>query len=237
MVLREFLKPTKSKIILALALPFIYVLIVLIIGYIQDSAIIFPINYPITIVIGVLFESLITYPFTCAIVELANGYRSKELNKLKTDKKYLSLVLLSLILFNPVIIRLISVAVVFLTLPALSGFPCGVQIVEVFPDSPAEKAGLQDNDIILLFDDSPNARTINQLMQLLLKHEPGDIVSVFTNRGEYSMILGTNPDSGDPLIGASLANNICECGNGICEVGESVKTDRVNYIHCSMDCS
>ena len=58
----------------------------------------------------------------------------------------------------------------------LSGFP-GVLVTKVMPDSPAAKAGLQENDVIIGID-GKRVKNFAELQEGLAKHRPGDKVTV-----------------------------------------------------------
>jgi putative serine protease PepD len=58
-----------------------------------------------------------------------------------------------------------------------TGNPVGVGILNVTPDSPAAKAGLQNGDVIIKVDDTPVA-TAQALQEALAQHKPGDTVHV-----------------------------------------------------------
>jgi S1-C subfamily serine protease len=67
----------------------------------------------------------------------------------------------------------------------------------IFPDSPAEEAGLQDGDIITAVDGEPITAEAD-LATLILPHAPGDTVTLRVVRGssttEIEVTLGTLPD-------------------------------------------
>lgn len=241
MNLTEFLRPTRSKIILALFIPYIYSGIVVLIGYIiaymvnsPTSLLIIPL--PVFLIAGALFESLVTYPFTCGLITLFKKLRTKTLGKLKSDRKGILLISLSVLIFNPISLRLMLVAILLLSFPVQEyGLPCGVLVADVFKDSPAELAGLQENEIILAFDND-NTRDSSRLLKLLSKHDPGDVVQLLTDKGEHELELGVNPDTGGPYIGINFTDNYCDCGNGICETGEQVKKDTTTFTYCGKDC-
>jgi S1-C subfamily serine protease len=82
--------------------------------------------------------------------------------------------------------------------------PEGVAVVGVLPDSPAQKAGLQPfrsgndgnvvlGDIIVALDGKP-VKTLDDLLELLERHQPGDTVTLTTMRGqdrvEQKIVLG-----------------------------------------------
>jgi S1-C subfamily serine protease len=57
------------------------------------------------------------------------------------------------------------------------GLDGGVEIVEVVEDSPADKAGLREDDIITGIDDRP-LRGTNQLYKEIRSHQPGDKIAL-----------------------------------------------------------
>lgn len=62
----------------------------------------------------------------------------------------------------------------------------GAEIAEVFPDSPAEKAGLQVGDIILEVD-GQQVRPSRPLAHILLSYRPGDRVVLTVEREREEM--------------------------------------------------
>jgi len=62
--------------------------------------------------------------------------------------------------------------------------PGGVQLAEVYPDSPAEVAGLRRGDVVVSID-GREVRSLRELQGILSAREPGDEVElVFTRDGE-----------------------------------------------------
>jgi serine protease Do len=62
------------------------------------------------------------------------------------------------------------------------------KIVEIVPDSPAAKAGLRAEDVILAFDGQKVGR-YEDLVNLILKKKPGDEVVVEVRRGDATLSL------------------------------------------------
>ena len=58
----------------------------------------------------------------------------------------------------------------------------GLLVVQVVPDSPAAKAGLREEDVIVQMDDAP-IRNTGELSKFLIAHPPGDTVTVVYFRG------------------------------------------------------
>jgi len=66
----------------------------------------------------------------------------------------------------------------------LAGTPVteGVLVARVVPGSPADNAGLQEEDIIVRLDDEP-IRNTGELSKFLIAHPPGETVTVVFFRG------------------------------------------------------
>jgi S1-C subfamily serine protease len=75
----------------------------------------------------------------------------------------------------------------------------GAAIVEVMPDSPAEGAGLQENDVIVAVD-GQKLDAENNLADLIAKYKPGDTVTLEIERPDdeepfkVTVELGEHPD-------------------------------------------
>jgi serine protease Do len=71
-----------------------------------------------------------------------------------------------------------------------------LRIQSVVPESPAEKAGLRADDVILRVDDR-DMRTLDDLTRVLRRHRPGAQVRVEVRRGDQSLrmmvTLGKRP--------------------------------------------
>jgi S1-C subfamily serine protease len=77
----------------------------------------------------------------------------------------------------------------------------GAVIVEVMPDSPAERAGLQEGDVILAVD-SQKLDVENDLADLIADYEPGDTVTLeiqppSEEAYEVTVELGRHPEKED----------------------------------------
>lgn len=70
------------------------------------------------------------------------------------------------------------------------------RIVEVDKDSPAEKAGLKAEDVVIRFGKEP-VEDLDDLLTLIKEHKPGEEVSIGVRRGkkilELKIVLGKHP--------------------------------------------
>jgi len=87
-----------------------------------------------------------------------------------------------------------------------SAAPAGALITEVLPDSPAEAAGLREDDVIVAVD-GQEVTSGSDLVDALSGHQPGDTVTLDVERDgeeavEIAVELGENPDKpGDAFLG------------------------------------
>ena len=77
----------------------------------------------------------------------------------------------------------------------------GALVIEVMPDSPAERAGLQEGDLILSVD-GQGVGAENSLADLIADYEPGDVVTLEVGGpgeepDEVTVELGQHPDDAD----------------------------------------
>ncbi|MEJ5228948.1 MAG: Do family serine endopeptidase [Pseudothermotoga sp.] len=73
----------------------------------------------------------------------------------------------------------------------------GVLVVQVLENSPAEKAGLKENDVVVKFDNI-SVTSDSELVSLIHSHVPGDVVTIVVNRSgkeiTLKVTLGTSTD-------------------------------------------
>lgn len=84
--------------------------------------------------------------------------------------------------------------------------PRGAVIVRVFPNSPAEKAGLQSQDVIVEFNGVP-VRSIAHLQSLVGRTPPGTTVPVKIVRGGKEMIVNVTVGERTPEVVAEATRN------------------------------
>ena len=58
----------------------------------------------------------------------------------------------------------------------------GIVVVQVFPEFPAARAGLEEEDVIVQLEDEP-IRNTGELSRFLIAHLPGETVNVIFFRG------------------------------------------------------
>ena len=74
------------------------------------------------------------------------------------------------------------------------------QISGFADDSPAEKAGLKEGDVIVKIQDKP-VKEVNDLMEMMQKTKPGEKVAITVKRDDkektVTITLGTKPKAND----------------------------------------
>ena len=92
-------------------------------------------------------------------------------------------------------------------MPRLLG-ESGALVVEVIPESPAERAGLQAGDIILQVDGRPVSEE-EPLSERIERYDPGDEIEITVMRGartrEVTVKLGRNPHRGGETAWLGIA--------------------------------
>src|SRR4030067_3724760 len=113
MKIGEFLKPSKGRIITALAIPYIWTGLIMLYYSTQNiqTALISPSSMPLFIVTSVLsflIDSVFYYPLSCSISLIFTSIKKNHLNKLSKDRMLLAVLILSILFFNPLVLTIIS---------------------------------------------------------------------------------------------------------------------------------
>jgi len=202
--LKEFLRPDKEKIIIALILPYLSYFLPRFYGYLRGyidydilKLMMFSqFYYPKYIFINLML-AIIMYPFSCSIILLISYHKQKKLSELKKDKQMLLLTSAGIIIFNPLTIEMISFLILVLAVlqkGSIYGIPMvdGVLITEVMPNSVAQDLGLKpglrrveiETGRYVMHGNIP--QFINKYGKLI--RNTSDIVEVFNNVPEWNRI-------------------------------------------------
>ncbi|MBI4144529.1 site-2 protease family protein [Candidatus Woesearchaeota archaeon] len=83
----------------------------------------------------------------------------------------------------------------------------GAEITKISQDTPAQQAGLAINTIITGVNKQPIKNT-EEILKILTKTVPGEEWKIQTDKGEYTMKLGTRKDNGKAYMGLDLKDKI-----------------------------
>ncbi|MEK6967888.1 MAG: PDZ domain-containing protein [Nanoarchaeota archaeon] len=207
MGLMEFLKPNKTKIIIALILPIVFELLIFLFRiYINtlDKNAFAPLMPGINlnpsfigIVIFLISRILISvyhYPLACFIATLIKGGMASI-----TAKNVLLFVIL-LAIFNPLTLTIILILPLFffvMTKASSTGVPCGVLALSVDPDSPAQKAGFVSGDKIDYINDEL-IKSLDDFNNKINQFKPGDKLN-WTTMG-VERVKATNSTRSYPRV-------------------------------------
>ena len=170
--------------------------------YVKDNLLF--IHVPLFMIISfvqyhVLFSSIQTW---------INLLRDKKRKK-KSRDLWGSLVLF--ILLNPLILAILFVVMLSLSSNIYVSFmtPCGVNIREISPLTPAEHAGLSTNEKIVELNKN-NITTPKDVIALMDKTIPGQTINLKTNKSEYNIILTKNENSTSGYLGVFISPAFCK---------------------------
>jgi hypothetical protein len=140
----EFLKPDKRRVAIAVLLPCLWVGVRLAISFLSSKIWggrfiapvlhLSPVSAAISILAGLL-ESLLYYPFACALVLALDYHRKGELGRLLGNRRLLGLEIAGLVLFNPPVMGALLL-LAMIGIYALMAPQYGLEVIEVYPDSP-----------------------------------------------------------------------------------------------------
>jgi serine protease DegS len=80
----------------------------------------------------------------------------------------------------------------------------GTLIRRVSPKSPADKGGVEVQDVITAVEKAPIS-TMNELMMLVRRHEPGDQINLTVVRSGLTRTVRVRLDEAPPAVGAPPA--------------------------------
>jgi len=224
---KEFFRPTKWKIAVAILIPMTFALLGLSLFFVELELYkpvlvngVVPIiptasqNLPafnleniISIVAGYLLFAAVSYPFSCSLLAIWNRYKHQNPKQLKGA--FLALTLIGIIFFNPLGARIISYFISYIPYSLyfnLAYAPCGVTFSSLIPNTPAEKSGLIPHQIISNVNGIA-IQNVTDFENFFANFKPGDNVTVRTIDGKsYQLILMANPsDPRRAMIGIANA--------------------------------
>ncbi|MBW3001890.1 PDZ domain-containing protein [Candidatus Woesearchaeota archaeon] len=213
---REFHKFTKQRLIADLILYSINLVVLAInIAYGLDislfvgswSRIAF---FTIFTVVALFIDFFSVHLFVCSIVNVYKYFRKKRFKKNKRD---IIVAFVYLILLNGfskrVLILLVALAVLMIMSKTCPQEPCGIEVVQVMPGSPAELAGLTEGEVIVTAEYGVLIKSNQDFSNIISAKKPGDSLRFETETGKkYDINLGEQ--NGNVYLGAATRQKLCD---------------------------
>lgn len=218
---KEFLKPTRSKILIALIIPFVFNVTVNVVSAFYFTLIkATPISYPVPFhefltytFIPFIFSIIFCYPLACSIVTLYACWKSKTLNR-----EILFWASCSIIFFNPIVFSFLSIKIISSILE-----PCGVVVIGIIPNSPAESIGIIPGSRIYYINEKP-VYNITSFGEIMKATKPGDslLVKIMApNKTVYERkVILTTPPEEFKTTGGFLGVNVTSFLFHYCKLSE-----------------
>ncbi len=214
---REFHKFTKKRLIADVILYSIN-LIVLVINIAYGTVDISPfVESGIRIafftaftILALLVDFFSVHLFVCSIV---NTYKYFWKKKFKKNKKDLIIGILYLVFLNgfskKILLGIIGIIVLMILVKACPQEPCGIEVVQVFPGSPAEIAGMAKGEVIVSAEYSIQIKSNQDFSNIISKKKPGDSLRFKTETGKsYDINLGEK--DGKAYLGTATKQIFCD---------------------------
>jgi len=213
---KEFLRPKIGKILLSFLITLAWIGIQFLIILIQNPGVsirisqvsggisfsftkpgLAMINAVSITLFGVLWGTLWSYPFASSLYHLWPQYKKGKLLSAIKEKK----ILLGILIFNPssltIIGNILTFSLIYFSLSISPDIECGVYILNVFPNSPAERVGLQAGSSISAIN-GEIIETVSEFSNIIKNTKPGDKITVSylkdsTFFSGLEITLGENP--------------------------------------------
>ncbi|MBD3304412.1 hypothetical protein GF343_04655 [Candidatus Woesearchaeota archaeon] len=217
---KEFHKFTKKRLIADLIIYSIAILsLILNIIYLVDmtfltqsvSRMIFAILFSI---FALAIDFFSVHLLVCSIVNIYKYFWKKRFKKNKRD---LAVGIVYLIFLNGISKKILLALITVLVLMVISnGFPqncpqepCGVEVVQVMPGSPAEMAGITEGEMIVTAEYGQQVKTNADFSSIVKSKKPGDSLRFETETGKkYDINLGEQ--DGNAYIGIATRQKLCD---------------------------
>lgn len=160
-------------------------------------------------ILALVIDFFSVHLFVCSLVNIYKHLRKK---RFKKNNKDLAIAIMYLIFLNglskKIMLALITVFVLLVISKTCPQDPCGVKIVQVFPDSPAEMAGITKGEVIVSTAYGQQIKTNTDFRELIETKKPGDSLRFETETGKkYDINLGEK--DGKAYIGLATTQKLC----------------------------
>jgi len=212
MSVRNIFKPTKGKIISDFIFSAAIIALFLSVPSFGFGGVFAGLSFPVklaNIAISLLIGMIIYYPLICGFAFFSRfSKKSKKAPKEKPRKLDIVIAVLLVLIFNPITLGFVYSGAVFLNHAVLSE-SCGMQITDFAEPSPAKDAGINAGETITSIDNAGITNS-DSLLHVLAAKKPGDVISITTNAGNYSVVLAANPSNPQSaFLGIKLREKYC----------------------------
>jgi len=147
--------------------------------------------------------------FVCSLVNIYKYFKKKRFKKNNRD---LAIAILYLIFLNglskKVMLALITVIVLLVISKACPQDPCGVEVVKVMADSPAEMAGITKGEVIVSTAYGQQIKNSMDFREMIEAKKTGDSLRLETETGKkYDINLGEK--GGKAYLGLAVTQKLC----------------------------
>jgi hypothetical protein len=148
--------------------------------------------------------------FVCSIVNISKYFRKK---KFKKNKRDLAVSIVYLIFLNgfskKILLALIAVIVLIIMSKTCPQEPCGIEVVQVLPGSPAEMAGMTQGEVIVSAEYGTLIKSNQDFSNIIASKKPGDSLRFETEAGKkYDINMGEK--DGKAYLGTATRQKLCD---------------------------
>ena len=205
MALKELIKPGKQKLLIDLALSIAWLALVFLHPFFGYDRIIS--EYDIFLKAAILSINFLVfliffYPMSCGLAFVCDQAKKKK----QSNRRDLAAAVFMILFFNPVFVSYAAI-----TLDHLNDSmnkPCGAEITGFAEESAARDSGMSVGEDIVSMDGYP-VDTVDALKRVLGGKNPGDYVTVKTDKKEYRIAVQDSPDKSAKIIGVIISQRYC----------------------------
>ena len=205
MALKELIKPGKQKLRIDLALSIAWLALVFLHPFFGYDRIIseYDIFLKAAILsINFLVSLIFFYPMSCGLAFVWDLAKKKK----QSSRWELAAAVFFILFFNPIFVS--CAAITLNHLNDSMNKPCGAEITGFAEESAARDSGMSVGEDIVSMDGYP-VDTVENLKHILGGKNPGDYVTVKTDKKEYRIAVQGNQDKSAKVIGVIISQKYC----------------------------
>jgi len=214
---KEFHRFTKNRLIadvILYSISLVFLIVNIAYGWIEipafvDSGLLIGLFIAFTIFV-LIVDFYGVHLIVCSIVNISKYFRKK---KFKKNPKDLAVAIIYLIFLNGISKRILTSLIVVFVLIIIAKTcpqaPCGIEVVQVMPGSPAEMAGITQGEVIVSAEYGVLIKSNQDFSNIISAKKPGDSLRFETEEGrKYDVNLGEK--DGKAYLGAATRQKFCD---------------------------